>query len=114
MSLTMPAGTPAEPAGAYITTAIRISRAVHQLLRQMAVDRAARQGGRVSVSGVLAELALERQESENAFLGRGLLAGTNGCERKSGPPSPLLAQYQVSAITPQARLRSGGSMRRAR
>lgn len=61
MSLTMPASAHAEPAGAYVTTAIRIPRAVHQLLRQMAVDRAARQGGRVSVSGVLAELALERQ-----------------------------------------------------
>ena len=63
MSLTMPAGAPAEPAGSYITTAVRIPRAVHQLLRQMAVDRAARQGGRVSVSGVLAEMALERRDT---------------------------------------------------
>ena len=31
--------------------------------RQMAVDRAARQGGRVSVSGVLEELALERERA---------------------------------------------------
>lgn len=45
----------------YVTTAIRIPRAVHQLLRQMAVERAERQGGRVSMSGVLAELALERK-----------------------------------------------------
>ena len=58
----MPAMDETSVAGAYVTTAIRIPRAVHQLLRQMAVDRAARQGGRVSVSGVLAELALERHE----------------------------------------------------
>ncbi|RZA30615.1 MAG: hypothetical protein EOP02_00945 [Proteobacteria bacterium] len=63
MSLTMPASAHAEPTGAYVTTAIRIPCAVHQLLRQMAVDRAARQGGRVSVSGVLAEMALERQSN---------------------------------------------------
>ena len=56
----MPAVNETSAADAYITTAIRIPRAVHQLLRQMAVERAARQGGRVSVSGVLAELALER------------------------------------------------------
>ena len=57
----MPAANETSAPGAYVTTAIRIPRAVHQLLRQMAVERAARQGGRVSVSGVLAELALERQ-----------------------------------------------------
>lgn len=51
-----------QSSGDFITTTIRIPRAVHQLLRQMAVERAARQGGRVSVSGVLAELALERQD----------------------------------------------------
>ena len=59
----MPAANETSAVGAYVTTAIRIPRAVHQLLRQMAVERAVRQGGRVSVSRVLAELALERQRA---------------------------------------------------
>ena len=62
----MPVIDETRTAGAYITTAIRIPRVVHQLLRQMAVERAARQGGRVSVSGALEELALERQNSGHA------------------------------------------------
>jgi hypothetical protein len=49
-------------AGGYVTTAIRIPRDVLTLLRQMAVDRATRCGCRVSVSGVLADLALERRQ----------------------------------------------------
>ena len=64
----MPMPNETSAAGAYITTAIRIPRAVHQLLRQMAIERAARQGGRVSVSGVLAELALERRAAGHATL----------------------------------------------
>lgn len=51
-------------AGAYVTTAIRILRDVLTMLRQMAIERAGRQGGRVSVSGVLAEMALERRQGE--------------------------------------------------
>jgi hypothetical protein len=39
---------------------------VHQLLRQLTIERAARQGGRVSVSGVLAEMALERQDKSGS------------------------------------------------
>ena len=50
-------------ASGYVTTAIRIPRDVLALLRQMAVDRAARCGCRVSVSGVLAEMALERHQA---------------------------------------------------
>ena len=65
----MPAVNETSAAGAYVTTAIRIPRAVHQLLRQMAVERAARQGGRVSVSGVLAELALERRSDIRPNIG---------------------------------------------
>ena len=57
----MPPVNETSAASAYVTTAIRIPRAVHQLLRQMAVERAARQGGRVSVSGVLADMAMERR-----------------------------------------------------
>jgi hypothetical protein len=38
----MPQMNETSAAGAYITTAIRIPRTVHQLLRQMAVERAAR------------------------------------------------------------------------
>lgn len=48
-------------AGGYVTTAIRIPRDVLTLLRQMAVERATRCGGRVSVSGVLAEMAMAHQ-----------------------------------------------------
>ncbi len=40
-----------------ITTAIHIPKAVHNLLRRVAVERANLQGGRPSVSAVLTELA---------------------------------------------------------
>ncbi|WP_296309839.1 hypothetical protein [Pseudomonas sp.] len=62
----MPRVNETSAAGAYVITAIRIPRAVHQMLRQMAVERAARQGGRVSVPWVLAELALERRAVSHA------------------------------------------------
>ena len=39
-----------------ITTAIHIPKDVHDLLRRVAVERAVRDGGRPSVSAVLAEL----------------------------------------------------------
>ena len=64
----MPAANETSAVGAYVTTAIRIPRTVHQLLRQMAVERAARQGGRVSVSGVVADMALERRAAGHATL----------------------------------------------
>lgn len=42
--------------GAYVTTAIRIPVDALSAARRMAIDRAERNGGRVSVSGVLVDL----------------------------------------------------------
>ena len=51
------------PAGEMTTTAIHIPKATLSLLRRVAVSRADNQGGRPSVSAVLAEL-VERARAE--------------------------------------------------
>jgi len=54
---------PAEDGPDFITTAIHIPRAAHDLLRRVAFKRALAKGGRASVSALLAEI-VERYRKE--------------------------------------------------
>lgn len=45
----------------FVTTAVRVPREVLSLLRQAALVRAERDGGRVSVSGALSDFLLQRR-----------------------------------------------------
>ena len=52
-----------EAAGGQVTTGLRLPRDILQLLRRAAVERAAREGGRVSVSGVVRDLARANRDA---------------------------------------------------
>lgn len=51
-----------KPAGKYITTAVHLPKATHDLLKRVANERSIKQGGRTSVSKLLAEI-VEAQRS---------------------------------------------------
>jgi hypothetical protein len=64
----MPLAKETSAASAYVTTAIRIPTDALSAVRRIAIDRAEQHGGRVSVSGVLMELALERRAAGQCIL----------------------------------------------
>ena len=50
------------PAQGHVSTGVRLPREALAVLRRAAVDRAEREGGRVSVSAVLGELVLQNRD----------------------------------------------------